>query len=41
MEGALDLLDSFNFFSLSVYVVHTAEEFCHQRQPLVDYMILW
>ena len=28
MEGAPDLLDSFNFFSLSAYVVRTAEKFC-------------
>lgn len=38
MEGAPDLLDSFNFFSLSAYVVRTAEKFCHQKQPLVMYV---
>ena len=32
MEGAPDLLDSFNFFSLSAYVVRTAEKFCHHRE---------
>ena len=31
MEGAPDLLDSFNFFNLSAYVVRTAEKFCHRR----------
>lgn len=31
IEGAPDLLDSFNFFSLSAYVVRTAEKFCYHR----------
>ena len=34
MEGAPDLLDSFNFFSLSAYVVRTAEKFCRNRENL-------
>ena len=31
MEGTPDLLDSFNFFNLSAYVVRTAEKFCRRR----------
>jgi len=31
MEGAPDLLDSFNFFNLSAYVVRTAEKFYYHR----------
>ena len=32
MEGALDLLDSLNFFSVSAFVVRTADKFCHHRE---------
>ena len=34
MDGAPDLLDSLNFFSLSAYVGRTAEKFCYQKDNL-------